>query len=205
MSGPRDPWADPSTPTEQGAPYAGPPATVPVVPYGYAPPVWGQPYPGPWTSPPPRGPQRPAQVITAAVLAFVQAALVLIASLYLRMFARILDFFATETTYDAGRAGSLTREGTALAVVGLLSAVLLVGAGVWALNARRSGAWWLLLSAHAIQVVLTVYWLVRLLALVDASARSSIAGLALFFGAGPLTALVLLLVGAGRRWFLDRA
>jgi hypothetical protein len=203
VTAPRDPWADPSTPTQQGAPYAGPPPTSP---YGYgAPPAWGQPpygYPLPYAQPwaPPPGPQRPAQVVTAAVLGFVQAAVVLITSLYLWMLASIADFVASEAGHEPGPIGALSKQGSVLAIVQLLSAVLLVGAGVWALNTRRRAAWRLLLAAHAVQVVLAVYWLVRLLTLAEDSPRA-VAGLSIFFVAGPVIAIVLLLVGAGRHWF----
>jgi hypothetical protein len=224
VSGPRDPWADPSTPTEQGSPYAGPPQAVPGQPYGqpygqqhpYGAPPWGQPpygappygqYGVPWTPLPLRPPQRPGQVITAAVLAFVQAAVVLIGSLYLWFFASVADFAvsAAPQGYTPARIDALATEGTALAIVQLLSAVVLVGAGVWSLNARSRGAWRLLVAAHAVQVALAVYWAVRLVALVSeapgAGGQGSVAGLALFFAAGPLTALGLLLIGVGRQWF----
>src|SRR5688500_5194239 len=101
------PWADPSTPTEPGPPYGGPPPTLPArqpyagqragwgypapygtAPYGTAPygtaPYGTAPYgTAPWSPAPARRPQRPGQVITAAVLAFTQATVVLVASLYL--------------------------------------------------------------------------------------------------------------------------
>jgi hypothetical protein len=204
-----DPWADPATPTQQGEPYAGPPPTAP---YAYsAPPAWGPqpygvPYGAPWAPLPPRGPQRPAQVVTAAVLAFVQAAVVLIASLYVWMLASIADFLGTQAQqgFDP-RLGAFSREGAVLAILQTLSAALLIGAGIWALNSRRRGAWMLLLVAHAVQVVLTGYWLVRLAGLADdlpgPDGDGALLGLSLFFAAGPVTAIVLLLVGAGRHWF----
>jgi hypothetical protein len=206
-----DPWADPGTPTQQGAPYAGPPPTGPGVPYGYGPrPAYGYagPYgpPPPWVPLPPRGPQRPAQVISAAVLAFVQAAVVLIASLYVWMLASIADFLGAQAQqgFDP-RLGAFSREGAVLAVLQTLSAALLIGAGIWALNSRRRGAWVLLLAAHAVQVVLTVYWLVRLMGPADdipgPDGGGALLGLSLFFAAGPVTALALLLVGGGRHWF----
>jgi hypothetical protein len=155
---------------------------------------------------PPREPPRPAQAITAAVLAFVQAAVVLIASLYVWMLASIADFVATEGQQGfEPRLDGFAREGAVLAILQVLSAALLIGAGIWALNTRRRGAWLLLLAAHGIQVVLTLYWLVRLMGLTDDTAGpdggDAFVGLSLFFVAGPATALVLLLVGAGRHWF----
>ena len=97
---PRDPWSDPTTPTEPGAPYVGPPPTAPYaspapypggypMPYGQPAP-YGQPpygYPALWGPPP--GPRRLGQVVAAAVLSFVQAAVVGFASLYLWMFLSI--------------------------------------------------------------------------------------------------------------------
>ncbi len=210
------PWADPATPTEQGAPYAGPPATQPPAghpgpyghpaPYGPAPyslaPQWGP--PAPWGPVPPRPPQRPGQLITAAVLAFAQAVVVLIASLYLWFFASIADLAAAEADggYPPATVGALATEGTVLAVVQLVSAVVLVGAGVWALNSRRRGAWLLLLAALAVQVILAGYWAVRLMSEIGGfDSEGAIFAFSLFFAAGPLVGLGMLLVGPGRRWF----
>lgn len=219
MSG-REPWADPSTPTEPGAPYAGPPATAPpgaawappgygqpgygppaYPSYGYPPPGYG--YPAPWPVAP-RGPRRPGQVIASAVLAFVQAAMVLIASLYVWFFASLA------TVATAGAPGSLdaeglATEGTVLAAVQVVSVVLLVTAGVLALNRRSHTTWLLLVAAHAVQIVLSIYWLVRLLALADdvpgPDTDTVFAAFTLFFAAGPVVGLALVVLGAGRRWF----
>jgi hypothetical protein len=210
------PWADPATPTEQGAPYTGPPPTQPHAgypgPYGYpAPyhpasyhpaPQWGP--PAPWGPVPPRPPQRPGQLITAAVLAFAQAVVVLIASLYLWFFAAMADLAAAEADggYSPATVGALATEGTVLAVVQLVSAVVLVGAGLWALNTRRRGAWLLLMAALAVQVLLAGYWAVRLMSEIGAfDSAGAILALSLFFAAGPLVGLGMLLVGPGRQWF----
>jgi hypothetical protein len=215
-----DPWADPSTPTEPGAPYTGPPPTAPVPggsygqyppPYGYPgphgyPAPYGQPHGAPW-GPPPQKPRRPGQVITSAVLAFVQAGVVLIASLYVWFFASLADVAAAE----AGAANTsrtmqaLATEGTVLAVVQLVSAVLLVVAGIAALNRRTGLAWLLLLGAHAVQVVLAVYWTVRMLVVLGdvpgPGAEESFVAFTLFFAAAPLVGLGLVVGGPGRRWF----
>ncbi len=216
MTSGRDPWADPSTPTEPGAPYAGPPVTAPpgtnwappgyggppgYQPYGYPPPGYGHPAPWPVA---PRGPRRPGQVIASAVLAFVQAAMVLIASLYVWFFASIV------TVASAGAPGvldaeGLATEGTVLAAVQVVSAVLLVTAGVLALHRRSRTTWLLLVAAHVLQIVLSVYWLVRLLALADdvpgPDTDTVLATFTVFFAAGPVVGLGLVLTGAGRRWF----
>jgi hypothetical protein len=206
------PWADPATPTEPGAPYTGPPPTLqphPAPPaYGYPGPQWAAPQWGP-TAPygyplPPRPPQRPGQLITAAVLAFTQAVLVLIASLYLWFFASMADLLAAEAGagWSAAEVQALVTEGTVLAIVQLVSAVLLVGAGAWALSRRARGAWTLLVAALALQVVLALYWAVRLLAEVGgADANGAILSLTLLFAAAPLVGLGMLLVGPGKRWF----
>jgi hypothetical protein len=207
-----DPWADPATRTHPGSPYAGPPATAPVqpVPYGYpAPSGYPAPYgyPAPWPGPPHRGPARPGQVVTAAVLAFVQAGLVLIASLYVWFFASIIEFAATEGSpvYSPGAVDALATEGTVLAVVQLASAALLIAAGIRALSARTRAAWLLLVAATALQVLLALYWVVRLGMLLDgaadAGARGAFLAFTVFFAAAPLVSLGLLLIGAGRRWF----
>jgi hypothetical protein len=204
------PWADPSTPTEPGAPYAGPPPTAP--PYGAPPPAYGYPPPyaaAPWGAPygyplPPRPPQRPGQVITAAVLAFAQSVVVLIASVYVWFFASVADIAtaAAEDVYDPATVEALATEGTVLAVVQLVSVVVLIGAGVWALNSRRRGAGLLLVVALAVQVVLSAYWLVRLQSEIGGfDTDGTIVAFSLFFAAGPLVGLGMLLVGPGRRWF----
>ena len=71
-------------------------------------------------------------MITAAVLAFVQAAMVLIASLYVWFAASIVDVVTADApgSLDAETAQGLATEGTVLAIVQVLSAALLVGAGV---------------------------------------------------------------------------
>jgi hypothetical protein len=215
VSSGRDPWADPSTPTEPGAPYAGPPATAPpgtgwappgygppgYAPYGSAPPGYG--YPPPWPVAP-RGPRRPGQVIASAVLAFVQAAMVLIASLYVWFFASLVTV-ATAGAPGVLDAEGLATEGTVLAAVQVLSAVLLVTAGVLALNRRNPGTWRLLLGAHGLQIVLAVYWWIRLVMLADEfpgdEADGLLLGFTLFFVAGPAVGVGLLLAAASRRWF----
>jgi hypothetical protein len=211
-------WADPATPTQPGAPYAGPPPTAPpypgtYAPYGYAAPPYGhgQPYaawppgpPSPWAA---RGPQRPGQALAASVLAFVQTGLVLVASLYLWFFASVADAaFSGFGGVDASTTvRGLASEGATLALVQLLSAGLLVAGGVTALNRRTPGARLLLLAAHAVQMALAAYWTVRLLMLLGDvpgdDPASPVLIVTLFFAAGPAVALGLLLTGPGRRWF----
>jgi hypothetical protein len=211
------PWADPATPTEPGPPYGGPPPTTQSyaappaygypapygapAPYGYPAPYWGP--PGPWAVPP-RRPQRPGQVITAAVLAFAQAVIVLFASLYLWFFASVADAAVAEAgaPYSPTVVNALADEGVTLAVVQLVSAVALIAAGIWALNARRRAAWVLLLVSLGVQVILAVYWASRLDSLLGAADMGgTVAAFSLFFAGGPLVGLGLLLVGPGRRWF----
>jgi hypothetical protein len=219
-------WADPTTPTQPGPAYAGPPPTAPpypgpYTPYGYAAPpygygygygqAYGQPYaawppgpPSPWAA---RGPQRPGQALAASVLAYVQTGLVLVASLYLWFFSSVADAaFSGVGGVDASTTvRGLASEGATLALVQLVSAGLLVAGGVTALNRRTPGARLLLLAAHAVQVTLAAYWTVRLLMLLGDipgdDPVSPVLILTLFFAAGPAVALGLLLTGPGRRWF----
>ena len=209
------PWADPTTPTQPGSPYFGPPPTAPAPQYGYPGPYGyavlahpGYGYPGPWGPVPPLGPQRPAQVITSAVLAFVQSGIVLIASLYLWFFASVLDLAVQDGAApfpSSSRIDALTTEGTALAVVQLVSVVVLVVAGVRALSARGRAAWFLLIGAHAVQIVLVLYWAVRLVTFVTQfpgnGPPGALASFTIVFAAAPLVGLGVLLTGAGRRWF----
>jgi len=208
-----NPWADPTTPTQPGSPYQGPPPTTPQ-PYGYAPPygypgypsVPGYGYPGPWGPVPPRGPQRPGQVITSAVLAFVQAGVVLFASIYLWFIASFVDLAAqSDPSVSSSRVDSLTTEATVLAVVQLVSVVLLVVAGIRALIARTRTAWLLIVAAHAVQIMLAGYWAIRLTTLLDelpgAGPQGALAAFTIVFAASPLVGAGMVLVGAGRRWF----
>ena len=106
---------------------------------------------------PPRGPQRPGQVITSAVLAFVQAGVVLFASLYVWFIASFVGLAAQgDPTVSTSRVDALTTEATVVAVVQLLSVVLLVAGGIRSLTARTRTAWLLAVVAHGAQIVLTV-------------------------------------------------
>lgn len=219
MTGPRDPWSDPDTPTEQGAPYSGPPSYSASVypPTGYGRPGYGQPgygwppypagygHPGGWP-PVPRGPRRPGQVVTAAVLALVQAALVAFASAYVLLFASVLGIdLDTDGTVDP-RAASIAGEAQVLAWVQFASVVLLVAAGVAALNRRDRASWIGLAAALAVQVLLALYWAVRIVSVLtdipgpDAAAGVLVCG-AVAFAAGPAVGLALTLTRASREWF----
>jgi hypothetical protein len=155
---------------------------------------------------PPRGPQRPGQVITSAVLAFVQAGVVLFASIYLWFIASFVDLAAqSDPSVSSSRVDSLTTEATVLAVVQLVSVVLLVVAGIRTLTVRTRTAWLLIVAAHAVQIVLAGYWAIRLTTLLDelpgAGPQGAMAAFTIVFAASPLVGLGMVLFGAGRRWF----
>ena len=204
MSSHPSPWSDPATETQPGAPYAGPPPTTPYrpapgwpppAPYGTAwPPVWPQ----PWPSAPAR-PQRPGQVVAAAVLALVQAAGVALASAYLQLLGSVFSMAADEPGFPADGA-ALAAEAGVLSLVQLVSVVLLVAAGVLALTRRRAVVRWALAAAFALQLALTAYWAARLL-----GAFGSASGVLLFlvvcFAAGPAVALGLSVGRPARAWF----
>ncbi|RFU22623.1 hypothetical protein [Geodermatophilus marinus] len=219
MTAPRDPWADPATDTAPGAPYAGPPATVPPPAWGAAPgwapapPGWGPappgwgPVPPGWADPgrpPPAGPRRPGQVVAAAVLAFVQAALVGLTSAYLLLVASVFALSGGDPAFPWD-GGALATEATALALVQIASVVLLVAAGVLALTRRGRAARGSLLAAHGVQVALAVYWGVRLVSLAGAAVGSGASGVLLVavlcFAAMPAVGLGLLVGAPARAWF----
>lgn len=226
--GSSSPWADPSTPTEPGAPYTGPPPTVPApsaqglsygaypygplpgyaaIPYGAVPSGpyggWGPPPPGSWS--PPGRPRTPGPVIAAAVVAMVQAALVLVAAIYVYFFATLAGLASNSTTGLDGTFFSreVATEGYRVALLQTLSSVLLVAGGVLALNRRSRRGWWTLLAALAVQLLLCGYWLLRLGGVLGDSFGSGgvVVSFVLVFAIGPIVALGLLLGGPARRWF----
>jgi uncharacterized membrane protein len=157
---------------------------------------------------PPQGPRRPGQVVAAAVLAFVQAALVLVASIYVFMLATVLGFASDQSLRVPADVARLATEGRVLAIVQLVSAVLLVVAGVLALGRPRRQVWYLLLAALGLQLALAVYWAVRLGTVLGdvpgPDPSSAFLTMSLFFAAPPAVALGLVLLGPGRRWFAVR-
>jgi hypothetical protein len=215
------PWADPASPVQP--PYAGPPATRQPSPgppgyatpvyggYGYPPGGYGYP-PGqsaPWP-PAPQRPRPPGQVIAAAVLAFVHGGLVLLASVYVLLFGSLAGI-AADADPSSAPAGVQGLAGEALMVgfVQVASAVLLIVGGVLLLNTRKRRALIVLVAAFAVQVLLCLYWAVRLAALGEEIPGADPSGVflafALLFAAIPVVGLGLLLVGSGRRWFEPEA
>jgi hypothetical protein len=153
----------------------------------------------------PTGPRRPGQVVAAAVLAFVQAGLVLLASVYVFFFASIARVAVLDTSSSAsGTVDRLATEGNVLALVQVLSVVALVVGGVLSLG-RRGAAFPVLVGGLTAQVVLAVYWAVRLNSIGDdlpgPDPTTAFSWFALFFAAMPVVALGLLLFGPGRAWF----
>jgi hypothetical protein len=155
----------------------------------------------------PAVPKRPGQVIAAAVLAFVQAAIVLVASIYVVLFSSLVDIAvdADPTAAPPDQVTGLASEGTVLGFVQVASAVLLIIGGVLALNSRRRRALVVLVVSLAVQVLLCIYWAVRLSMLAGEIPGSDPTGaflaFTLFFVAGPAVGLGLVLLGGARRWF----
>ncbi|PWW24646.1 hypothetical protein JD79_03835 [Geodermatophilus normandii] len=210
MTAPGSPWADPATTTEPVA-YLGPPPTAPYAPPAPGPYGGGWPVPAPyWPAygpPVPARPRRPGQLVASSVLAFVQGGLVALTSAYLLLLASTLGVVSTGFGGDA-EADALVAEGTVVTIVQLLSVVALVVGGILVLNRRSRSSWLTLLVALAVQLLLAVYWLVRLSSLdaltddVLGSAGLLVAAV-LFYVAAPAVALGLLLVGPVRRWSDD--
>jgi hypothetical protein len=193
-----NPWSDPATETRPGAPYAGPPPTT--MPYwtapGRPPTPYGTAWPQPWP-PAPSRPQRPGQVIGAAVLGFVQAAGVAVATAYLQLLGSVFSMAADAPGFPGGGAALAAEAGT-LAVVQLVSIVLLVAGGVLALTRRSTLARWTLVAGLALQLALAAYWAVRLLTVLGAGVFPV---LVLCFAAAPAVALGLAFSGPARAWF----
>lgn len=209
-----DPWSDPATETEPGVPYAGPPPTTPYRPFpvgwpGQAAPhaqawpqpwppaqAWPQPWPQAWP-PAPSRPRRPGQVVGAAVLAFVQAAAVTLATAYLQLLGSVFSMAADEPGFPADGAALAAEVGT-LAVVQLVSVLVLVVGGVLALVRRAPLARWTLVAAFALQLALAAYWAVRLLTVLGAGV---VPLLTVSFAAAPAVALGLAVGRPARAWF----
>jgi hypothetical protein len=209
-----DPWADPNAQAYPGPPATDPPPAPQPSPYGY--PQYGYPgyppyaYPAPYpaTWPPvPAGPRRPGQVIAAAVLAFVQAAMVMVSSIYVVLFSSLIDIAADAdpTSAPPQEVSQLASEGTVVGIVQVASAVLLIVGGVLVLNSRRRRSLVVLVVAFAVQVLLCIYWAVRLSVIASdlpgSGSTSAFLAFALVFFAGPAVGLGLVLLGSGRRWF----
>jgi hypothetical protein len=141
------------------------------------------------------------------VLAFVQAGVVLFASLYVWFIASFVGLAAQQGDpgLSSARLDSLTTEGTVLAIVQLVSVVLLVIAGIRALSAGTRGAWLLVVAAHGVQIVLSGYWTIRLISLINdipgAGGNGAFAAFTIVFAASPLVGLGMVVAGPGRRWF----
>jgi hypothetical protein len=147
-------------------------------------------------------------VVAAAVLAFVQAGIVAVASAYVFLFVSFARIAASEGATPSSGVQGLAGEGTVLAWLQLASVLLLVAGGVLALGRRRRRPAWLVLAGALIaQIVLALYWGLRLESLTSDVAGPDPAGgfawFALFFAAMPLVALGLVLVGPGRAWFRE--
>jgi hypothetical protein len=145
-------------------------------------------------------------VIGSAVLAFVQAALVLFTSLYVWMAVSLVEFAAGQGTgAPPSEAAALASEGKVLIVIGMVSAVLLVVGGVAALIRASRVAWLLIVAAHAVQLVLAAYWGIRLYTVVGdvpgTVNEGAFAAFALVFAIAPAVGLGLVALGPGRRWF----
>jgi hypothetical protein len=196
-----------------GEPYAGPPSGRP--PYGqpfygpapYGPPGYGPPGYGPppyWSPGAPPRPRRPGQVTAAAVLSFVQAGLVLMATLYIWLLVS-MGRLASATLHGPRDGGPLVTEGTVLAIIQVLSVVALLTAGALALARRSRLAWGVVLAAAVLQVVLSGYWALRLPALLSdlpsGAPDTAFAAFTVFFAACPLVTLGLVVFAPARRWF----
>jgi hypothetical protein len=205
-----------STPEWDGnTPYAGPPQYAPQQQYGqppygqpqqwgpppYAHPGYPQPgypqpgYPQPgwgWVPYPPQqsGPQRPGSVITAAVLVFVSAVLVLLGTLYAMAFSALLSLAR----------GPNNGIGPWLALLQLALAGLLLAGGLRALS--RDRRW--LLGAAAGQLALSVHWFRVLGDLAPPTVNESVLVLPLVYGALAVVAAGLTFLPDARAWTARR-
>jgi hypothetical protein len=148
-------------------------------------------------------------VTAAAVLAFVQTAIALVGTLYTYMLSSLVGLTADQAV-QVGSPGlrALASEGTLLAVVQLAAVVPLVAGGILALTRRSRAAWLTLVVALAVQVLIALYWLLRLSGAIGEgfdAASGPLAAFTLVFAVAPLAGLGLVAGGPGRRWFTEPA
>jgi hypothetical protein len=184
---PAQPWGPPPWTQPQGAqpPWAQPSWGQP--PWGQQP--WGQ---QPWGPPPgwqPR-PQRSTLLVSAAVLAFVSALLVLVGTVYAMAFSALLSLAR----------GPSTGVGAGTAVTQLALAGLLVVGGVRVLGGSR---WWLL-GAAALQLALSLYWVVVLGDVAPSTLSEGVFVLPLLYGVLALLAGGLPFLPEVQRWLRQR-
>jgi hypothetical protein len=138
------------------------------------------------------------------VLSFVQAGLVLFATLYLWMLVS-LGRLAAQTLHAPSGAGPMVAEGTVLAIVQVVSVVALLAAGGLTLNRRSRLAWVVVVVASVVQVALAGYWATRLPALLgnldSGASDNGVAVFAVLFAAAPLVTVGLVVFRPGRSWF----
>jgi hypothetical protein len=189
-------------PSDADPPYSGPPQTGPYQPapgppgsyqYGYG---YGYPrpnYPGFYQP----AEQRPGTVIAGAVLGYIAGGLLI--------FAGILLFTGASTLNDLddtyGISDSYSSELTAMGLLNLLAAGLLIGGSVAMTGRSRTGRN-LYTIGGAITLVLAVYWLARW---ATKSGLEDVIVWALLFAALVIVGMSLACTGAASRWFATRA
>lgn len=125
-------------------------------------------YPPPYGYPPygyqmPRGPVRPGGATAAAVLMFIQAAVVIVSTLYVLIGASALGFAGS---YGEPSGNSLGTEFTVIGILQLVSAGALIFGGVQLLSGSSRV---LAIVACGVQLVFVVYWMVRIGTIADFS------------------------------------
>jgi hypothetical protein len=188
-------------PSDAEPPYSGPPQPGPYEPasgppggygygygYGYPPPS----YPGFYQP----AEQRPGTVIAGAVLGYIAGGLLI--------FAGILLFTGASTLNDLddtyGISDSYSSELTAMGLLNLLAAGLLIGGSVAMTGRSRTGRN-LYTIGGAITLVLAVYWLARW---ATKSGLEDVIVWALLFAALVIVGMSLACTGAASRWFASR-
>lgn len=121
---------------------------------GYGPPPPG--YPPPYGYPMQRGPVRPGGATAAAVLLFIQAAVVLISTFYVLFFASLASGISASGVSGADGAES---EWTIVGILQLVSVGLLIFGGVQLLSGSGRV---LTYVACGLQLAFVVYWMVRI-------------------------------------------
>jgi len=187
----------PNDPLEPGQ-WVIPPADVPpdLGPYNQYAPHFAPPYPAPGYSQYPMpdgqwpgGPQRPGQIMAAAVLGYITAGLLILAGLLLLIGATVVNDISDSLD---GNDHGLTAEFVFDGLGNLVAAGLLIAGGSLLTTGKPGGRIWIALGT-AIVSAFSIYWIIR-------TQWNGVIGWGIVFTAMPIIAVCLAFSGPVTDW-----